>query len=89
MGSVAYEGTTYRQNPSTPTLRPTNGRPNVIGVDGFRRYFHGFAVKIPKAPSIADMLATLKVDVPANAGDLRRNASKVPRPDDYPATPKD
>ena len=48
MGSVAYEGTTYRQNPSTPTLRPTNGRPNVIGVDEFRRYFHGFAVK-PKA----------------------------------------
>ena len=73
MGSVAYEGTTYRQNPSTPTLRPTNGRPNVIGVDGFRRYFHDVCpTNARRGPA-----ATSKVDLRANPGQLVLNASKA------------
>ena len=30
----SHGSTTYRRDPSTPTLRPTNGRPNVVDADG-------------------------------------------------------
>ena len=30
----SHGSTPYRRDPSTPTLRPTNGRPNVVDADG-------------------------------------------------------